>query len=587
MIKMIEAFKTITHEADICIVGGGLAGTCAAIAAARHGSKVVLMQERPMLGGNASSEIRMWVCGAHGDNNRETGILEELMLENLYRNPDCNYSIWDSVILEAVQNEPNIELLLNCSCTGCEMDGSRISSVKGWQMTTQTWHEVSAGIFADCSGDSVLAPITGAEFRIGREARDEFNEDIEPEEADRHTMGMSLLIQAREQTRPGKFIPPKWAHKYTAEDLKNRIPNMSDPMENFWYLELGGMDDSIADTETLRDELLKVAYGIWDYVKNAPENIEKNKLWALDWVGILPGKRESRRYVGDVLMNQNDVLTGGHFPDVVAYGGWTMDDHDPMGFHGDGHPTTHHKAPSPYGIPYRTMYSVNIDNLMFAGRNVSMTHAAMSSSRVMATCAIIGQAMGTGAALAVAKDTTPRGVYEKHIEELRQQLMEDDCFLPFAVRKVSDKAIAANLTEGCEAVRNGHDRPLDGQDNGIYVNKGEAVEYVLDKPEYVENVRIVFDSDLNRELMGILQLRNMPCNRPLDMPYVSLPETLISKYRLEAVAEDGSTVVIADIDENARRLVRHDIGMTVRALRLVPIDTWGAEKAHIFSFDFS
>ena len=539
-----------------------------------------------MLGGNASSEIRMWVCGAHGDNNRETGILEELMLENLYRNPDCNYSVWDGVILEAVQNEPNITLLLNCSCTDCSMEGDRVTSVRGWQMTTQTWHEVNAHIFADCSGDSVLAPLTGAEYRIGREARDEFDEDIEPETADSHTMGMSLLIQARETGRPSTFIPPKWAHKYTAEDLKHRVPDMTQPMENFWYLELGGMEDTIADTEKIRDELLKVAYGIWDHVKNAPENVEKNKYWTLDWMGILPGKRESRRYVGDILMNQNDVLAGGRFPDVVAYGGWTMDDHDPMGFLGDGHPTTHHAAPSPYGIPYRCLYSKNIENLMFAGRNISMTHAAMSSSRVMATCALLGQAMGTAAAVACEYKTTPRKVYEEHIELLRQYLMDDDCYLPYAVRGISEKTAAAKLDDRYEPLRNGCDRPVNGSDNGIYAEKGEVITYRLDKPCHVDSVRIIFDSDLNRKLMGILPQRNMPCNRPADMPYVSLPETLVRCYRIEATTADGSSTVIADVTDNARRHVHHDVDMAITELRLIPTETWGAEKVHIFSFDF-
>ena len=578
--------RTIEHTTDICIVGGGLSGLCAAIAAARHGSKVVLMQERPMLGGNASSEIRMWVCGAHGDNNRETGILEELMLENLYRNPDCNYSIWDGVMLEAVQNETNITLLLNCSCTSCEMDRNSISSVRGWQMTTQTWHNVKASVFADCSGDSVLAPLTGADFRIGREARAEFDEDIEPEEADSHTMGMSLLIQAREQSRPSRFIPPKWAHKYTAEDLKHRIPEMGNPMENFWYLELGGMVDSIADTETLRDELLKVAYGIWDFVKNDPANAEKNKYWALDWLGILPGKRESRRYVGDVLMNQNDVMAGGRFPDVVAYGGWTMDDHDPMGFHGDGHPTTHHNAPSPYGIPYRCLYSRNIDNLMFAGRNISMTHAAMSSSRVMATCALLGQAMGTAAAIAVNESVTPRGVYESHLDKLRQQLMDDDCYLPYSVRRVSAAALNADFDEKYEPLRNGLDRPVNGTDNGVYLDIGERVEYRFTEPVFIEKLRIIFDSDLNRKLMGVLPQRNMPCNRPLDMPEVALPETLVRGYRIEAVLENGDSATLTDVTENTRRHVRHKVNMNVSAISLIPLTTWGAEKAHVFSFDF-
>ena len=223
-------FDTIRHDVDLCVVGGGLAGLCAAVAAARHGARVALMQERPMLGGNASSEIRMWVCGAHGANNLETGLLEELKLENMYRNPDRNYSIWDGVMYELARNEPNIELLMNCSCLDCEMDGDAVRSVRGWQLTTQTFHEVTARIFADCSGDSVLAPLTGAEFRVGREARAEFGEDIAPEVADRRTMGMSCMLQAREESRPSTFIPPKWAYKFTRADLVHRVPDMSNPV---------------------------------------------------------------------------------------------------------------------------------------------------------------------------------------------------------------------------------------------------------------------------------------------------------------------------------------------------------------------
>jgi hypothetical protein len=293
---------------------------CAAIAAARPGVKVSLMHERPVLGGNASSEVRMWVCGAHGENNRETGIIEELMLENEYRNPDKNYSLWDTVLYEKVRFEPNITLLFNCSCLDAEMDGSRIVSVTGWQMTTQRFHCVRAALFADCSGDSILAPLTGAEYRVGREARPEFGESIAPEQADSKTMGMSCMIQAREGERPGGFIPPAWANKYTRADLPHREPDLSNPGENFWYLELGGDRDSIADTEELRDELYRCALGLWDYLKNDPAQREKNAHWRLDWMGMLPGKRESRRYVGDYTLTQNDVAAEGRFDDLVAYG---------------------------------------------------------------------------------------------------------------------------------------------------------------------------------------------------------------------------------------------------------------------------
>ena len=579
-------YETIFHSADLCVVGGGMAGLCAAVAAARHGAKVVLMQERPMLGGNASSEIRMWICGAHGANNRETGILEEIMLENLYRNPALNFHIWDGILLEWARREENLTLLLNCTCTSCEMSGNRIASVTGWQMTTQTWRKVEAKLFADCSGDSVLAPLSGAKFRVGREARSEFDEDIEPEQADRHTMGLSLLIQAREQSRPCGFTPPKWAYHFTAEQLCHRLPNMEDPMENFWYLELGGMEDSIADTEKIRDELLKTAYGVWDYVKNAPENKEKNKYWQLDFLGILPGKRESRRYEGDLMLNQRQVQAGGVFPDVVAYGGWPMDDHDPMGFHGQAHPNVNHPTPAPYGIPYRCLYSRNVENLLFAGRNISATHAAMSSTRVMGTCAILGQAVGAAAALALQVETSPRGVYETQMDQLQQTLLWDDCFLPGISRKVSPLALRARLDPAHEPLRRGRDRDRAGEEAGVSLEKGARVEYHLEKPAFVREARVIFDSFLDRELLNRLPLRNMLCNRARNLPEARLPESLVRAYRLEAITAAGERLLLAEDDQSHCRRLCVPVNAEISALRLTCLDTWGAEKCRVFSFDF-
>ncbi len=586
-----EGFPTIIHHVDFCVVGGGLSGLCAAVSAARHGAKVALLQDRPMLGGNASSEVRMWVCGAHGKNNQETGLVEELFLENLYRNPDMNYSIWDGIMYEKAAYNDHIELLLNCTCTDCHMEGGRIISVSGWQMTTQTWHTVYAELFADCSGDSVLAPLTGAEFRIGREAREEFGEDIAPVQADRKTMGMSCMIQAREETHPSTFIPPKWAYHYTKENLPYRIPDMRNPMENFWYLELGGESDAIIDAENVRDELLRVAYGIWDFVKNDPENKEKNANWRLDWMGILPGKRESRRYVGDHILTQNEVRAEGRFEDLVAYGGWSMDDHDPAGFRSPGVPTIYHPAPSPYGIPYRCMYSVNIGNLMFAGRNISVTHTAMSSTRVMATCATIGQAVGTAAAIAVRDHLSPRGVYEKRLQELKQTLMEDDSYLPFNVRKVPE--LTKNALLNCSAadaenLRNGLDRPIGDADNGITVGKGDAISYIFDKPSEIAHIRIIFDSDLNRATLPECEAkreRNMLHNRPLNWPDSYVPKTMVKAFRLEGIRENGTVVVLVDETNNYQRYRAFDVHDIFREVRLIPLDTWGCGSCHIFSFD--
>ena len=232
-----------------------MAGLVAAISAAREGARVVLMHERPVPGGNASGEIRMWVCGSKL--MLETGLIEELRLENRYRNNTSNYSIWDSITYEMVAMQENLTVLFNCSCQDAAMDGSKIVSVTGYQQTTQEFHEVRAQFFADCSGDSILAPLTGAEIRTGREAKSEFGESLAQDTPDNHTMGMSCLLQAREMPTPQKFIPPAWAYSYpTEESLPPRGHKMG-RFQNFWWVELGGMDDSIADTEKLRDELRK------------------------------------------------------------------------------------------------------------------------------------------------------------------------------------------------------------------------------------------------------------------------------------------------------------------------------------------
>jgi len=567
------------HKVDFCVVGGGLAGMCAAIAAARRGAKVALMHDRPVLGGNASSEIRMWVSGAHGKNNRETGIVHEIELENRYRNPTQNYSIWDSILFEKVRYEENLTALLNCSCNDLVMDGDRIRSVTGWQLTTETRHTVEADLFADCSGDSILAPLSGAEFRIGREAADEFDEDIEPAVADKRTMGMSCLIQARETDRPQEFIPPRWANVYASdEDLPNRGHVI--PGTNFWWIELGGEYDSIHDTEMLRDELLKVAFGVWDHIKNRGDHGAEN--WALDWVGFLPGKRESRRYVGDHIITQNDVRAEGRFDDLVAYGGWSMDDHHPGGMAHPGKPTVFHPAPSPYGIPYRSLYSKNIANLFFAGRNISATHAAMSSTRVMGTCAVLGQAAGTAAAIAAREGLSPRGVYEGKIDELKQTLMDDDCYLPWNTRAIAELSTAADLSASGgdpEPLRSGIDRPIGEEENAWRGAVGSWAEYRFAGTSKVSEARFVFESDLDPKP------RATRCNYPLDAAPMRVHPGMTKDFRIEAQGADGDWRSVAEVKSNYQRLVRVPLDVETAALRFVPEATWGADTVRVYSWD--
>ena len=332
----------------------------------------------------------------------------------------------------------------------------------------------------------------------------------------------------------------------------------------------------------MRDELLKIAFGLWDHIKNQGDHGAEN--WTLEWVGFLPGKRESRRYLGDHIVTQNDVRAEGRFHDLVAYGGWTMDDHHPAGFRYPGQPTIFHPAPSPFGIPYRALYSRNIENLFFAGRNISCTHAAMSATRVMATCAICGQAVGTAAAIAVREATTPRGVYRSHLDELRASLMDDDCYLPFSQRQVPALSAKGQLSASSgdpEPLRNGLDRPLDGADNGWACRPGEWVMYRWDRPVHLARARLIVDSDLNRKL------KNMPCRFDLNAPLRHTPETVTRAFRLEALAADGAWHTVARVDDNWQRLVRLPLDVTTEAIRLIPEATWGAPEAHLFAFDVS
>lgn len=559
--------RTLRYDTDLCVVGGGMAGLCCAIAAARKGISVVLIQDRPVLGGNASSEIRMWIGGAHGKDNRETGIIEEIFLENFYQNKGLKYPIWDSVLYEKAMAEKNLTLLLNTTCLDATMNGNKIESVKAWQLNAETFHVVSAKYFADCSGDSILAPLSGANYRYGREAKAEFDERIPPDVADKKTMGMSCLFQIRETDHKVEFTPPDWAYVYeTDADLPHKDHRKDN---NFWWIEVGGEWDCIHDSDRCREDLLKICYGVWDHMKNRGDHGVDN--WELEWIGFLPGKRESRRYVGKYTVTQNDVEAAGHFDDIVAYAGWSMDDHFPQGFYyRDGYPTIFHPAPRPWGLPLRSMISENIENLVFAGRNISVTHAALSSSRVMATCSILGQALGTAVAQALDNGCH---VADVDIDTLQQTLMEDDCFIPFHTRRVPEIVKSAQCS--ADVVRNGVDR---GEENCWVGHEGDVVEYTFPEDTAISQVRLVFDSDLNRDY------HNMPCNIPLEQKKFKLPSTLISRYRVEAIASDGTEYSL-EVNNNHQRFVKHFVSWNVKTLRFIPLATHGCEEFHLFSFE--
>ena len=583
-------------SADFVVVGGGLSGVCAALAAARHGASVILVQDRPVLGGNCSSEMRMGIMGAHGDDNKEAGILEELQLRNFHHNPLMRYTLWDDVMLSAVLAERNITLLLNTSVDGVEMDGGtstpsepRIAALRAWNGNAYTRWTIRGRWFADCSGDGILR-LSGAKFRHGREFPDEFGEDFLQKGGDHRTMGNSILLQLRKTDEHHPFIPPSWAYKFTDADFvddpqpseKGRYfsyKRLYPDNNNFWWVEFGGNIDTIGDANEIQLELKKIAYGVWAYMKNHPDG--RCRDYELDWIGALPGKRESARFIGPHILNQHDVMDGGHFDDVVAYGGWSLDDHDPDAFWKPGHLSVHHACPSPFGIPFDCLYSANIPNLMFAGRDISCTHIGLSSTRVMGTCATLGQAVGTAAALLVKYGIDPAQLRRERIGELQDALEDDDCMLPFRWRKVSSLTKEAVVATENENLRNGIDRRYGGEDNGVWVEASdESMVYSWDTPRRLSGARIVFDSEMTNRGKRMRKLE-------ATTERAEMPKMLAKAFQID-VKTDGEWRTVFTDDLNILRFRKVSFApVEADALRLVVTDTWGGsgQAAHVFALD--
>jgi hypothetical protein len=394
-------------------------------------------------------------------------------------------------------------------------------------------------------------------------------------------MGMTCLFQSREYNTAQPFEPPQWAYRYESCDALPYGPTGHNWWQmGYWWVELGGEHDSIHDTEALRDELLKIAYGVWDHIKNRCPNRTQSRNWALDWVQFLPAKRESRRYAGEHVLTQNDIEGRGAFEDVVVYGGWSMDDHHPAGFHAAriGAPATiFHHAPSPYGIPYRSLYSRNVTNLMFAGRDASCTHAAMSSTRVMGTGCSMGQAAGTAAALAVAKGILPAGM-KVHTRELQQALIRDDAYLPGVRQKFTEPLTRVSLTASQgdpEPVRNGINRPVGGDANCWTCRPGDWIAYRFVAPQTCSAVTVILDSGLDQNV-ALSYHQN-------DNQLTSPPNVMPKAFRMEVMIGDQWHELFRT-DRNHQRFCRFALPAALGGVRFLLDETWGAETSRVYAF---
>lgn len=606
---------------DVAVVGGGMSGLCAAIASARQGARTVLIQDRGVFGGNASSEMRMHISGASchwgKKDAAETGILMELQLENKSINDNYNYSIWDGVLWHAAKETENLDIYMNTSMTKVASDGSEIKSVFCYQMTTELWMDITAEIYVDATGNGTLGYLAGAEYKIGREGKMEYGEKDAPDVEDGLTMGNTIYFVAEDRGHPVEFKKPAWAHTFDESDFKHRYhgdivvyhnaddvvvlkpdedyENHSDELvekydvkSGYWWIELGGdWDDIIKQSEDIRYELYRTVYGVWDHIKNGGDHGAEN--YELVWVGHQGGMRESRRLVGDYVLKEQDILANTVFEDAVAYGGWPMDEHIAGGFWAKGQiPSMVRSFKGLYSIPYGCYCSKNISNLMMAGRNISASKLAMGSTRVMGTCAIGGEAVGVAAANAARKGMTPAQYGKECMKELQQKLLACDLYIMGQKNTdPDDKALTAKVTasseqEGYEGVNviSGVTR-REGSNSNLWCSRGmgasgEFVDLGLKEAGTVKEVRLVFDPDLSEE-------RCISVSKAFMMKEpVGVAENLVKDYSVQLL-NGGSVVAECLVKDNYQRrnMVSFD-NVVCDQVRVNVLATNGCQDARIY-----
>ena len=423
--RLIRNFNVPSDKGqyDLVVAGGGVAGMCAAVAAARQGLKVALIHDRPVLGGNNSAEVRVHLggsieCGPYpnlGNMIKEFGHTKKGNAKSAE-----NYEDWKK--MSFVENEENISLFLNTHVTDLEMKDGSIEALLARNIETGELMRFSAPVFSDCTGDASVGYLAGAEWRTGRESLAETGEPGAVEVADRQVLGASVQWNSKDMGKPSPFPVFEYGKVFTEESVQK-------VKGGEWTWETGMLRDQVLEAERVRDHGLLVVYSNWSYLKNHSSVKEEFADRALDWVAYVAGKRESRRLVGDVMLTQNDILNEVPYEDATCATSWSIDLHYPDPANTAFFPGEEFKAVCTqeyieiYPIPYRCFYSKNIPNLFMAGRNISVTHVALGTVRVMRTTAMMGEVVGLAASVCHRHGCLPRDVYRTHFADL-QALME-------------------------------------------------------------------------------------------------------------------------------------------------------------------
>lgn len=584
--------QTTEIDCDVLVAGGGLAGVCAAIAAARGGAKTYLVQDRSRLGGNCSSEIRMHPLGLKSEKIgwREGGILEEIKLENSVRNPQLAWEIWDLVLYDKCVSEKNLTLLLDTSVYLAETSNGKISSVFARSDHSLQIYKFNAKQFIDCTGDARLAMEAGATLMSGREGSGKYGEEL----ADTFELGKhlcaSIVFTSRTYDKPMPFKAPSWAKKITAEDLKFRNPKASGFDMGYWFISHGGMSDTVRDTEVIRFELLAILLGVWDYIKNSGLYPETENV-ALDSVGMLPAKRDSYRILGERVFTYRDIVNDWReMPDQIAVCGWPAEDQPSGGFYARG------KKPAIYGgkfdyynIPFGSLVAKDFSNLMMAGRNMSCSHLAFTSTRIMNTCAIAGQVAGTAAALCANREISPKDILSsaEMLASFRQQILRDGLsVMNFKNEDPLDLARSAKITASESADGTRPENVASGvvydfkdkNDNKWKAPIGAAPVLKLEWDSPQDISEIVLNFDTGSRMLTMTRQTNFMKKILLG----AQPECL-RDYRITATLADGTKKTLADEKGNYQKRVEHRFEkISAKSLEIRCLATNGSEFAAIF-----
>lgn len=476
----------IEKEFDLVVCGGGIGGILTAISASRQGLNVALIDDKTGLGGNANAEIGIAIEGAsffcYYPNMREGGLVEE-MKERLAKIDPFNRKTLYSVELLFWLEAEGVQVFSELLVDQVDSIDRKILSVSGAQGGTERHYRFKADQFVDATGDGSISAMSGCEFKMGREARCEYGELLAPLEADKGIMGASIQFRASKKDVPSTFTRPDWAYHYkSVEDLPHRLETVpSKPDHGFWWIEYAGSNnDPIGDYEEIRRELHRCLMGTWDFLKNDPSR--GLEYWSLDSISISPGKRESRRIIGDHVLTESDIVEQVEFEDTVAYAGWNLDIHVPGGFKSPLKPNVHAFFPWVAHVPLRSLYTRDKDNLWLMGRDMSVSHVALGATRLQATIGAMGHAVGIAAAYAARNKQSCRETAQKNIQEIQQQVLKDGSFIPGIRNEDShDLAQKAKVSANSEAVLN-----FVPTDKWIPVGKGRALSFpvttgVLDK----------------------------------------------------------------------------------------------------------